>query len=609
MTGIIAVIDKTSVGNSISVSKAIVNQMFKHDNYKISSFDSEDISLKILSLDKDYYGILQTPEGLIAWYGRPCYKGNLITKENVAELIQDLSNLYFENISGHFELVFYSFKDHEFFAVSDKISGFPIYYVNFENYIIITPEPLSLKALCEFGWKPSIRQGAIFEFLGSGHLWGEGTFWEDVHKLGPGKYLTCKDDKIRTHTYWEMIYRPSKESFDTIQLEMFDAIIKDFKQLPQGKAILTLSGGFDSRGLLGLLNKDPNRNFDTISYSFGEDFGKSDYEVGKYYATKVAVSHNYYKASLTNIVGLIEDIENTILATGGESDTVIAQDSFLGEKFYRNLAFNYDFILRGDEVWGWGDHVISEKTAFIQTLLFNLNEIPQPQKILKSKKYEEAIEYIEHIRKDYKAEYPVENSNSDDLKDYLYWKHREARLIQNMKYYRNLYILQFAPFTLDETVEYITKIPSKYRIRKIHFIETMKKEFPELFIDDFKPTPYINYKNRFEIIFQNKQFQSYVKDCLLTNPPKSIVSIIDPINLENWIDTIYNREVRSTEKNNYNVVRYVNDLLSKNQCLAAYIKSIILNYGLIKFPAQDENYLFRILVLSLTLRQYENLEI
>ena len=61
-------------------------------------------------------------------------------------------------------------------------------------------------------------------------------------------------------------------------------------------------------------------------------------------------------------------------------------------------------------------------------------------------------------------------------------------------------------------------------------------------------------------------------------------------------------------KNNYNIVRYAADLLSKSQYLTAHIQSIVFDYELIKFPAQDENYLFRVLVLSLALRQYENLD-
>ncbi|AKB61538.1 asparagine synthetase B family protein [Methanosarcina mazei] len=607
MTGIIAVIDKTLAGSSNLLSKSIADHMFESHNYEISSFESDKISFKTLFLDKDYHGIIEASDCLIAWFGRPYYRENLITEENASELITDLSNFCFENISGYFELMFYSFNDHKFIAVSDKVSGFPIYYLDFGNYIIITPELLSLKALCESGWKPSIRQGAIFEFLSSGHLWGEGTFWEDVHKLGPGKYLAFKDDKIEINTYWEMTYNSSYKSLDEIKSELFSAILKDFNHLPQGKAVLSLSGGLDSRGLLGLLNKDPDRDFDTISYSFGENFEKSDSEVGKYYASKLGVTYNFYKASLTDMVCLIENIENAIIATGGESDLVVtSQHSFLGEKFYRDLAINYDFVLRGDEVWGGGDHVISEKMAFIHALLFNLNELPQPQKILKPEKYEEAIKYIENMRKMYRMEYPLENLNLDDLRDYLYWKHR--RYLQNAKYYINLYIPQFEPFVFDETIECIRKIPGRYRNRKINFIETMKEKFPGLFTDSFKPTPYLNHENRFEIIFQNDQFQSYVKDCLLTNPPSSIDLIMDPVNLESWINSIFNKKRMSMGKNNYNIVRYAADLLSKSQYLTAYVQSIAINSGLIKFPAQDENYLFRVLVLSLALRQYENLD-
>jgi hypothetical protein len=608
MTGIIAVITKTLAGDCIMRSKAIVNQMFRYSNYKMSSFESESISLRILSLEKDYYGILQTSNGLIAWYGRPYYKGNSITNENVDELIHDVSSLYFENIKGHFELVYYSFNDHAFIAVSDKVSSFPVYYLDFENYLIITPEVLSLKALCEFGWKPSIRQGAIFEFLSSGHLWGDGTFWEDVDRLGSGKYLTLKGGNIKTNTYWEMTYKPCYKSLDEVKSELFSAIVEDFKCLPQGRAILSLSGGFDSRGLLGLLNRYSNSDFGTISYSFGENFGKSDSEVGEYYATKLQVPHNFYKASLANIVRLIEDIENATIATGGETDLVAAQDSFLGEQFYSNLANNYDYILRGDEVWGWGDRVASEKMAFIHTLLFNLNELPQPEKILRPDKYEEAIKYLKYMRKICRMEYSSENSNLEDLRDHLFWKHRHTRILQNLKYYTNLFIPQFTPFTFDETTECIRKIPSRYRNRKINFIETMKKEFPELFTDSFKPTPYINYESRFEIIFENERFQSYVKDCLLINPPQAIEFILDPINLKNWINNIFHKKRFSMGKNNYNIVRYVGDLLGKNQYLTAYIQSTVFNYGLIKFPVQDENYLFRILALSIALRQYENLE-
>lgn len=613
MTGIIAVMERNSSDNSDMdshiISSAIVKKMYNYIDYKFFSYDVSGLSIRILCLDKDYHGFLQTSEYLIAWYGRPLFKGNKIDNDNVNELIQELVNYDLNNLKGHFELIFYSFNDRRFIAIADKVSTIPIYLLEFENYLIITPEPLSLKALYELGWKPSIRKGAIFEFLASGHLWGEGTFWEDVYRLGPGKYINCKEEQIEVNTYWEMVYENLNWDQETIQNELLYSIEQDFKTLPEGKILLTLSGGYDSRGLLGFLKGHYEGKFDTISYSFGEENQKSDANVGKYYANKVGIPHSHHKVDLTNINRLITDIEKVVVATGGESDVVVAQDSFLGITFYEQLYKNHDYLFRGDEVWGWGDYVINGQMAFVESLLFNLNELPHPSKILLAKQYEQGIEHLKDLRNREITEATKYNIKPNDLKDYIYWKNREARLLQNMRYFRNLYIPQFTPFTLDETLYCIKNIPAKYRVRKKYFRDIMRETFPQLFLDDNHPTPYLNFENRFEIIFKNEHFQSYIKYKLIINPPKSIESMMDREALERWINTIFNGEKYSHQaKGYYNLVLSINNLLSNSKNILPYIKFFTINLGLKKFPVQDENYLFRILVLSISLKNYETSE-
>ena len=172
-----------------------------------------------------------------------------------------------------------------------------------------------------------------------------------------------------------MTFEKSQETEQSLIVELFESIKKDISDLPRGKKILTLSGGYDSRALLGFL-KVSNEQINTVSYSFGSKVDKGmDMDIGGYYDDKVGVSHSYYRAPIDDPSRLIADINNAVLATGGENYLSIFQDAFLGTEFYRHLADKYDYMIRGDEVWGWGDLAINYNMAFWESRLFNLDEI------------------------------------------------------------------------------------------------------------------------------------------------------------------------------------------------------------------------------------------
>ena len=167
-----------------------------------------------------------------------------------------------------------------------------------------------------------------------------------------------------------MVFETSRETEQYLIASLFDAIQKDINDLPSGKKILTLSGGYDSRALLGFL-KAADGQINTVSYSFGSKASREmDMDVGGYYADKAGVSHSRYLSPIDNSFRLISDINNAILATGGENYLSVFQDAFLGIEFYRNLAENYDYMIRGDEAWGWGDLAVDYNMAFWERRCF-----------------------------------------------------------------------------------------------------------------------------------------------------------------------------------------------------------------------------------------------
>jgi len=122
--------------------------------------------------------------------------------------------------------------------------------------------------------------------------------------------------------------------------------------------------------------------------------------------------------------------------------------------------------------------VLNQEMAFWQCFLFNLDEFSQPKRILKSESFSHALQYLKALRKCLAAEFRGETSALNDLKDYLYWRHRESRLLQNMAYFRRCYLPHFAPFLFDHTLAVIRTIPGKLRIQKTLFLEMARTEFP-----------------------------------------------------------------------------------------------------------------------------------
>jgi hypothetical protein len=442
----------------------------------------------------------------------------------------------------------------------------------------------------------------VYEFLATGHLWGRATFWEDVIRLGPADRLTVSGAGTTVEKYWEFDF-DDQEGASTDALT--DAIKRDIEQLPTGKAALTLSGGYDSRALLGFL-AESDREFDVISYNFGDEYSEDfDADVAKAYASKAGEEIEIIDADWEP-EGLIENIDYGIQVTGGESDVTLAQDAFLGREFFQGLAENYDYVLRGDEVWGFGDLAINRNTAFWHSLMFSVDQIPTADQILNKTTYTDGVEYVDEFRAEVDARLPETVSTSNELKDYVYWTHREGRLIQDVAAYRRQYLRQYAPFIFGRSFEVVNQATDSQRVNKQLFIESMREQFPALFDDDVEVTSKRPVASRFELLFEDEDFQSHVRESLLENPHPVVQDIVDMAGLEAWVDDVLSRSVdrNPTEKSQYNLLRRVYELSQRSNRLNAVLTYLYVDVFDQDFPIMDPNFLFRVYCLNRTLKEY-----
>ena len=615
MPGIIAVISKKKGVPASEIAEDVSGVLYRRESYRRESAGAEGISLRLISGPKDSRGLVDNPDFICAWWGLPLIGGNELSSDDLGKSVFSPDNPadFLRKLQGHYQLVYYHKSRRECYIFADKISTHPHYYTETDDYIAVSPETLSLLALKKYGWNPTIREGAAYEFIANGFLWGDGTYLNEVERLGPGMYLVCSPEGMTKHQNWAMTFARKSARKSQLIDGLSSALDDDIARLPAGKAIITLSGGYDSRALLGLM-KSADRDFETLSYNFGLPFTEnSDAGVGKYFASKTGAVHHFHQADLTKAEILIRNIEDSICASGGESDTATSQDALLGADFYGGIAEKYDYILRGDEVWGWEDHVIGRRMAFYEATLINLDEIIQPGKLLKPVKYREGIDYILDQRDKYTSEFKGEFSDYDALKDILYFRHRQPRVIANMAYYRRCFIPHYAPFLFDTTVDFLKTIASKYRVNKNLFIELMKRRFPELFLDPNLPHSHGPKITKYEMLYSNPEFTGFLKKELLDEPSSLLARLFDEDRFSVWVSETLKPLSRSKKPAFEGIVK-PNPLRSiaakavrRNRYLTARSKAFLLKHRAAEMPysQSDASHLFRLAVLSLSLKKYE----
>ena len=612
MPGIVLTYNKkASTAGLQMIGNDVAERMYGCEKLKLADIIVGDkVFLKMVCRNGDYFGISNTDEGFCAWFGRPLYQGKPLN-EGIVNVFKEIIyrsgiKAVIRDISGHFQMVVYLKERGECYVVCDKTSSHPLYYAQTADFIVFSPEPLAFKALKQYGWSPTIRKGAIFEYLSAGYLWGDECFWKEVKRLGPGKLICLDHEGIKIETYWQMSFERSGVNEQSLIGELYESIRKDIRDLPKGKKILTLSGGYDSRALLGFL-KASNEQVNTISYSFGSKAEKRmDMDLGGYYAAKAGASCSCYQASTDDPLRLIADIHSVVLATGGENHFSISQDAFLGVEFYRRLADQYDYMIRGDEVWGWEDFAVDYSMAFRESRLFNLDEMANPKKIMNRDMYDCGIKYINGRREEFIKECGTPKILANDLKDYLYWRHREARLLQSMAYFRRCYIPHFAPFLFDRTLSVIQKTPSKHRVQKNLFIKMSRKMFPELFLENNFVSLRQTDSNNFCSLYKNPVFRSFVKTSLLESRSDVFNDIFDKKLFRFWIDKVMDGSSNLQEAvQECDLKRLAVDLIGRLAYLKGHMKSFITRQGWNMASVLDVNYLFRLVALSLALQEYD----
>lgn len=244
-----------------------------------------------------------------------------------------------------------------------------------------------------------------------------------------------------------------------------NALTSSFANIGEGYHIVPLSGGLDSRAILGyLVNAGLKDKIITVTYGIP---GTYDYEISKLLAKKIGLAHTCLDLNRVKISSdsLLE------AAVNGSSWTLLFDamyNSLLVKEFGKDCTYWSGFI--GGETAG--SHLPANESKDWNTAkkhFLTYNRLTHSSAFL----------YPDYNILDSFPEEPIFDSALMNYDDQLDFSLRQANYIKRVVVlddykYRT-------PFLEEKWVGFMLSIPRKHRLNKKLFVSLLKTKFPELF--------------------------------------------------------------------------------------------------------------------------------
>jgi asparagine synthetase B (glutamine-hydrolysing) len=401
--------------------------------------------------------------------------------------------------------------DSKFEIVSDILGTKSIWYFKNDEIFISSS---SQRAIIQFLGKFNFNEKTIPWMVSNGLL-GPGQSWDKNISLLPPESILILDRnnwRLSLNTQ-EIIFKPNQNT-DKENFELFNSTLTSVfnkMSLDYSKWNLTLSGGYDSRGILfGLPRRDDKGNLiKTLTWGLESalDNPDNDASIAKKLADKLEIPHRYYSTDTSSKVPLNTVLDRFLKNGEGRIDHIGGyMDGFA---IWKNLfESGVKGIIRGDEVFGSYNFV----SEFHMKKFMGLS-VPNDYENLNKIKYfrnNNAVLPENFRKKDWET--------SEMWRDRLYHSHLVPTFLSALEDLKQPYLEQVNPLLSRKIVSLIREIPDHLR--------TEKKIFKK-YVNSYHTT--IKFANSPAIesmkdIFRQNEMVQMVKEELNSPMAKSIFS-------------------------------------------------------------------------------------
>ncbi len=411
-----------------------------------------------------------------------------------------------------------------FYIVTDKVNSKKAYYAQLEKtWFVSNNIHLLPKSSC------TINPEGLACFLANGVMYNTLTLYKEISTTTGGSVYSIINQQLSKTTYWEYGFNYSTpETIESLQKELEQLLIDSIKEMAPAisKASVSLSAGYDIRGILGIIHRYTN-SFDISCFSYALTKNKR-INSDAYLAQKIAEKCGYTHEVYTSYSGdLVSHIVNNV-----REGKCIA--NFCEElETWNALAEKGDCtdVLVGEECFGYFDVPLDTKEKILGLLAVNgTGSIQWIEKFVDKKVYLQLNSSLTIVSdKIWDRLEPF--SDPHDKKDFLYFDQRinhvllpwRENICSKVGFVHN-------PLLNSKILEFIKKLPPVHRKNKNLYKKTISAMLPDLFAVGFATTSGYTINWQLEIRRNQTNLIEFIQrtDSLLDAiiPKKEIIKMI-----------------------------------------------------------------------------------
>ena len=390
--------------------------------------------------------------------------------EVILRLYQSEGPSFVTKLNGMFAIAIYDLNINKLFIFRDRVGEKPLFYSAKDDAIYFASE---MKSLLEVGISKSINKKAVASFFLYNYVLPPLTMFKHIQALKPGHYLECDAVSVKCIEWWKLPYLRSKDECCLTEEEViteFNYLLDDAVKIRMRADVpfgAFLSGGVDSTSVTGLMSKHNAFPVKTFCIGFNDPlFDESSFALKA--STRFGTEH-YLKKVDSN---LLEHWPRVIKHTEQPHGDV----SFMPTYEVAKLASKHvKMVLTGDgadELFGgYSKYLVldsldkeNHKKILLDSLsLVNINMLPQ---LFNKDFIDDSI--ISELRQDF-----FEIIDGYDTDDYLnkafffdtQYLLQGNNLVKPDRMGMSVSIENRSPFLDYRIIEFVSKLPSKYKIR------------------------------------------------------------------------------------------------------------------------------------------------
>jgi asparagine synthase (glutamine-hydrolysing) len=211
-------------------------------------------------------------------------------------LYEDMGEQFISKLSGVFILAIWDEMKKKLTIANDRFGLYPLYYAHYKGRLVFSPEMKGILWDPDFEKKIDLR--SIAEYMRFQHILGDKTFFEELKLLRNASILEydLNRDQMTIKDYWDFSHIPEIPPSITFNDAVNEAgrLLKasiDKNTVGNYRFGVYLSGGLDSRVVLGLVNHD---NFPINTVTYGEHYCR-DVVYAQRIAKLIGSEHHYFE--------------------------------------------------------------------------------------------------------------------------------------------------------------------------------------------------------------------------------------------------------------------------------------------------------------------------